>query len=143
MKKRVISFLLAVVTVLGVSGLASAVETRASENLESYYVGISAKGNKKMAVSVSIDGVGEQDKIGIQEIEIEHKTSPEANWAYYDSLYGSADPDFYAYKARSYENVVYFDGVPGEIYRVTLTAYAKKGSKSDTGEVTSGSATCK
>lgn len=142
MKKRVISLLLAVATVLGVSGVAYAVEARSSYTLDDYYVALIAKGNGKMAVDVSVDGVGVQDKIGVQEISIDHKTSSSASWTYYDSLYGAAHPEFYVYGERSYEGEIYFDGVPGEIYRVTVTVYAKKGSKSDTGDVTSPSVTC-
>lgn len=143
MKKRVVSLLLTAATLLGVSGAAYAVEARASYTLDSYYVALVAKGNGKMAVDVSIDGVGVQDKIGVQEISIDYKASASDDWSYYDSLYGAAHPEFYVYGERSYEGEIFFDGVPGEIYRVTITAYAKSGSKWDTGYVTSGSATCK
>ena len=143
MKKKVISLFLMLAMLLGVSGAASAVEMRASRYLDDYYVSLIAKGNGQMAVVVSINGVGKQDKIGVREISIDHKTSANANWTYYDSLYGSDHPEFYLYDSRSYDEEIYFDGVPGEIYRVTITAYAKTGSGSDTGHVTSTSVTCK
>lgn len=145
MKKRVISLLLVVITLLINSGATYATDVagiHASHNLDDYYVALIAKGNGKMAVAVSINGVGTQDKIGVQEISIDHKTSANSNWTYYDSLYGAANPDFYVYGERSYDNEIYFDGVPGEIYRVTITAYAKAGSNWDTGYVTSLSAIC-
>lgn len=139
MKKRAISFLLVVASLFGVSGAAYAVEPRASYTLDSYYLALIAKDNGRMGVVVSINGVGVQDKIGVREISIDHKTRASADWTYYDSLYGADHPDFYAYDARSYDEEIYFNGVPGEIYRVTITAYAKKGDKSDTGHVAFGS----
>lgn len=142
MKKRMISLVLTVATLLGISGVACAVEPRASYTLDSYYVGLTAKGDGRMNAAVIVNGVGVTDKIGVQILYIEHKSSPDDSWKYYDSLYGVENPDFYVYGERSFVKDIYFDGVPGEIYRVTVTAYAKKGSLSDTGNVTSGSATC-
>lgn len=142
MKKRIISLVLTVATLLGISGVACAVEPRASYTLDSYYVTLRAKGDGKMSVGVIVNGVGVSDKIGVQEIFIEHKSNSNDSWSYYDSLFGAENPDFYAYEERSFVKDIYFDGVPGEIYRVTVYAYAKKGSLSDTGNVTSASATC-
>lgn len=143
MKKRAISLLLVMVTLLGATGVAAAVEARSSYNLSSYRVTLTAKGNGKMEISVSIRGVEEQDKIGVQEIEIEHKTSANGSWTHYDTLYGASHPEFYAYNALRYSKEITFDGEPGEIYQVTITAYAKKGSNSDTGEATSSAVTCR
>lgn len=142
MKKRVISLVLTVATLLGVSGAACAVEPYASHTLDDYYVVLTAKGDSKMNIGVIVNGVGEMDKIGVQMILIEYKTSPNDSWHYYDSLYGASNPDFYDYNARFYAEDIPFTGEAGDIYRVTVTAYAKKGSLSDTGNVTSGSATC-
>lgn len=142
MKKRMVSLVLTVATLLGISGVACAVEPRASYTLDSYYVGLTAEGDGEMNVSVIVNGVGVADKIGVQEIYIEHKTSPNGSWSYYDSLYGAENPDFYVYNDRLFAKDIPFNGIPGEIYRVTVYAYAKKGSLSDTGHVTSGSATC-
>lgn len=143
MKKRAVSLFLVIVTLMGISGAASAVEARSSNNLSSYRVTLTAKGNGQMGISVTIRGVEEQDKIGVQEIEIEHKTSANGSWTHYDTLYGASHPEFYAYNTRLYSKEITFDGEPGEIYQVTITAYAKKGSSSDTGEATSGAVTCR
>lgn len=143
MKRKTIVLFLVIATLLGVSGAAYAVEPRASHTLDSYYVTLSAKGDSKMRVGAIINGVGEQSKIGVQEVYIEYKTSPDDDWHYYDSLYGALNPDFYVYNERSYVGNIDFDGEVGNIYRVTITAYAKKGTQSDTGYVTSGSATCR
>lgn len=142
MKKRMISLVLTVATLLGISGVACAVEPRASYTLDDYYVTLNAKGDGRMNAAVIVNGVGVADKIGVQILYIEYKANPNDSWHYYDSLYGAENPDFYVYNERSYVDDISFDGIPGEIYRVTVTAYAKKGSLSDTGYVTSGSATC-
>lgn len=143
MRKKILSFFLSAIVLLGATGVAFAIEPRASQNLSSYYVKLSAAGNKQMLVSVDISGVGVQDKIGVQKIEIEYKASDNGDWEYYDTLYASTHPEFYSYESRSYMEDIYFDGKVGYIYRVTLTVYAQKGSTSDSKSITSFSATCK
>lgn len=143
MRKRALSFCLAAMMLLGTVGTAFAVEPRASYTLDSYYVGLSAEGEGKMLISPVVNGVGQQDKIGVQQVDIEYKTSANGTWEYYDSMYAAEYPEFYTYKDWSYLGDIYFDGVPGHYYRVTITAYAKKGTLSDTGYVTSPGVRCK
>lgn len=143
MKKRAVSLFLVMVTLLGSFGAAFAVEARSSNNLSSYRVTLTAKGNGQMEITATVVGVGVQDKIGVQGIKIEHKTSASGSWTHYDTLYGASHPEFYANNKRSYDVKTTFDGEPGEIYQVTITAYAKKGSTSDTGEATSSAVTCR
>lgn len=143
MRKRALSFCLAAMMLLGTAGTAFAVEPRASYTLDDYYVGLTAEGEGVMTISVVVNGVGQQDKIGVRQIDIEYKTSANGTWEYYDSLYGAEYPEFYTYNERSYLNDIPFDGVPGHYYRVTITAYAKKGTLSDTGYVTSPGVRCK
>lgn len=143
MRKRALSFCLAVMMLLGTVGTAFAVEPRASYTLDDYYVGLTAEGGGVMSVTAVVNGVGEQDKIGVQQIDIEYKTSLNGEWEYYDSLYAAEYPELYAYGERTFMGGVDFDGVPGHYYRVTITAYAKKGTLSDTGYVTSPGVRCK
>lgn len=143
MKKRVLSFGLAVMLLLGAVQTAAAVEPRASYTLDSYSVSLSAAGGGVMSVTAVVNGVGEQDKIGVQQINIEYKTSIDDEWEYYDTLYAAAHPELYAYGERTFLGGIDFDGKVGHYYRVTITAYAKKGSLSDTGYVTSSGVRCK
>lgn len=143
MKKRVLSFCLVVMMLLGTVGTALAVEARASYTLDSYSVSLSAAGGGVMSVTAVVNGVGEQDKIGVRQIDIEYKTSLDGEWEYYDTLYAAAHPELYAYGERTFMGGVDFDGEVGHYYRVTITAYAKKGSLSDTGYVTSTGVRCK
>ena len=143
MRKKVISFFLATLVLLGIAGTVSAIELRASHNLQSYHVGLSAKGNGQMLITYDVNGVREQVKIGVQSIDIDYKKSADSEWAYYDTLFASTHPEFYAYNTSMHEGEIYFDGVPGAIYRVTIVAYAKDKDSSDTGYVTSPGITCK
>lgn len=141
MKKRAISFLLAVVMLLTLTGTAFAVAPRASDYLDSYMVVLRAMGNGTMEVSMSVEGVGIQDKIGVREVMIEKKIN--GVWTYQESLDSVDYPEFYAYNSRDYLGAVNFTGTPGVSYRVTLTVYARTGTGSDTGYVTSPVVVCK
>lgn len=143
MRKRALSFCLAVMVLLGTASAAYAVEARASHNLDDYSVSLSAKGNGVMSVTAVVNGVGEQDKIGVRQIDIEYKTSLDEEWKYYDSLYAAEYPELYTYGERTFMGGVDFDGEVGHYYRVTIAAYAKKGTLSDTGYVTSTGVRCK
>lgn len=113
---------------------------RASYYLDGYSVGLCADGNGQMAVAMTVDGVGVMDKIGVRELYIEQKIN--GVWEFYDSLDAAEHPEFYDYDSRDYIATTYFTGTPGVSYRVTLTAYAKKGTGSDTGYVTSPTVVC-
>lgn len=138
MKKRVVSFLL---VVLMMACTAVPAFARASDYLDDYYVDLYASGNNKMSVAVVVNGVGVLDKIGITRINIEQKVN--GKWTYYDTLDSVDHPEFYVYDSRSYLNIIPFEGTPGVSYRVTVLVAAIRGSGSDTGYISSMSATCK
>ena len=143
MRKRMLPIFLAVIFLLGTAGTVYAVEQRASHNLSSYYVVLSAAGDGKMLVSMDVTGVGVQDKIGVQQIEIEYKTSLDGDWEYYDTMYASTHPEFYAHESRFYTKDIPFAGKAGYIYKVTVTVYAQKGETSDSKSIPSTAVTCK
>lgn len=153
MKKRIISFAMSVALLFSLSTTAFAndnledVDTatifavaRASQYLDGYSVGIEARGNGTIAVAMNVDGVGVMEKIGVREVEIDHKVN--GVWRYYDSLYASEHPEFYNYNSRDYVGTTYFQGTPGVSYRVTLTVYARNSNGSDTGYITSYTVVC-
>lgn len=153
--KKVLSLVIAMCMFFSLSSTAFAVDVgkseaeptavanvlRASYYLDGYSVGLGAKGSGLMAVAMTVDGVGVMDKIGVREIYIEQKI--DGVWKFYDSLDGAEHPEFYDYNSRDYIGTTYFTGTPGVTYRVTLTAYAKKGTGSDTGYITSPTVVCK
>lgn len=145
MKKIFVCFVLSLVLVVSVFPVMAVepdddISPQASLYLERYSTGLSALGNEQMLIRVSIAGVGTQDKIGIQRIDIDQLVN--GKWIYYDTMYGLEHPEFYTYDALDYVNEIYFNGTHGTTYRVTVKAYAKKGNGSDTGFVTSNSCVC-
>lgn len=143
MKKRVFSlvfaFILAIAAVSAVNG--EEIVPFASAYLDAYGVSLGAKGNGKMGVGMTVDGVGIQDRIGVLEIDIDEKIN--GVWHDYDEQYSAENPDFMESNSREYVGSYYFYGTPGRQYRVTITAYARKDGGSDTGTVTSPVVTCR
>lgn len=114
---------------------------RSSSYLDSYSVGIDARGKWHYCVTMTVDGKGKMEKIGVIEVEIEQKVN--GNWRYYDSQYGAEHPEFYDYNTWDYVGTTYFQGTPGVSYRVTLTVYARNSKGSDTGYITSYTVVCR
>ena len=144
MLKRFSTLLLALFFVFSATMISAASEAtpfRASHYLERYTVVLSAKGNGRMLVSMIVDGVGIQDKIGVSKIDIDEKV--DGKWHYYDTLYAVDHPEFYDYDTRDYLGDVSFYGTPGNSYRVTLLVYAGKDGGWDTGDITSYTVECK
>lgn len=155
MKKRVFSILMLMVMLFStvvtayaadVNNVESAIMAQATMSpdaslyLDSYSVALGPKGNGIMTISMTVNGVGIMDKIGARELFIEKNVN--GAWQYYLTLDGATYPEFYNYNSRSYVGSTTFTGTPGVSYRVTLTAYAKKGTGSDTGYVTSPAVVC-
>ena len=114
---------------------------RASYYLDEYSIAFDADGNGTMCVSVLVEGVGTQDKIGIFYIDIEEKIGN--RWSYVDTLDAADNPYFYEYDSDVYMDDVYFEGTPGVEYRVTVCVYAGKNGGSDTRTITSESCVCR
>ena len=153
MKKRVVSLIMTIAVLLSLNMTAFAAEypeepdvamwavARSSAYLDGYSVSIEARGNGEIAVAMTVDGKGVMEKIGVREVEIDHKVN--GVWKYYDSLYASEHPEFYNYNSRDYVGTTYFQGTPGVSYRVTLTVYARNSNGSDTGYITSYTVVCR
>lgn len=144
MLKRLSALLLVVFFIFSATMISAAdniAPLRASYYLDGYTVVLSAKGNGRMLVSMIVDGVGIQDKIGVSKIDIDEKV--DGKWHYYDTLYAVDHPEFYDYNTRDYLGDVSFYGTPGNSYRVTLLVYAEKDGGWDTGDITSYTVECK
>ena len=142
MKKRMVSALL----ILGLLfSMTTAVygAVNASDYLEQYSVGLVAKGNGRMAYPVTVDGVTKMDKIGLMTVIIDEKNTSNGTWHEYEVYYGMDDPDtYYDYDSYDYFHTLYFNGVPGRYYRVTLLVYAGDSTGCDTGWITSATVRC-
>ena len=144
MLKRFSVLLLALIFTFGatmVSAAGKITPLRASQYLQRYTVVLSSKGDGRMLVTMVVDGVGVQDKIGVSKIDIDEKVN--GKWQYYDTLYAVDHPEFYDYNTRDYLGDVSFYGTPGNSYRVTLLVYAGKDGGWDTGDITSYTVECK
>lgn len=93
-----------------------------------------------MVASVSIDGVGVQDKIGILRVDIYKKVNN--SWDLHDTMDAVDHPEFYAYNSRDYLGDVEFYGTPGVTYYVTITVVAFKDGGGDTGRISSPAVVC-
>ena len=117
------------------------IEPQASSYLSSYSVDLLAIGNGQMAVEMDVNAVGYMTKLGVQELYIEQKIN--GVWQEYDTVYGIYHSDFYAYNDYTYLGEYIFTGTAGVQYRVTMTAYARNSSGSDTGFAYTGAVTCR
>lgn len=145
MKRRLTSIFLVTIMVLSLGTTVWAADSEivpyASDYLDGCSVGLNSPSVGRMEVNVTVDAVGIADKVGIMEIYVEQKVG--SDWYFYKSLDSVDHPEFYEYNSRDYINSIYFDAASGYTYRVTITAYARKGSGSDTLDLTSYSCRCK
>lgn len=145
MRKRLISAFLAIITIFSLNSAVWAAEAEivpyASDYLDGCSVGLNSPSIGRMEVNVTVDAVGIADVVGIIEIYVERKI--DNKWKFYKSLDSVDHPEFYDYNSRDYLATIYFDAESGYTYRVTITAYAEKGSGSDTLDLTSYSCKCK
>lgn len=144
MKTRITSLAFALLLILSLGSNAFAndsdVVPYSSLYLDGCIVALRANGDGEMAVDVVVDSVGKADKVGIREIYVEELKN--GKWYFYESLDSVDHPEFYEYNSYCYVNTIKFDGVPGRYYRVTITAYAKKGNGSDTLDHTTNKTLC-
>lgn len=145
MKKRLFSIFCIVVAIFNLCGTSLATDTgimpQASDYLDGCSLRLRSTSGGRMAVDITVDAVGIADIVGVREIYIERQEG--TKWKFYDSMDSVEHPEFYDYDSRDYLATIYFDGVPGDTYRVTITAYAKKGAGSDTLDFTSYAVLCR
>lgn len=147
MKTRIISVLLAVIMLFGITSASAAyvptpeINPQASLQLSAYSITLEALGDGEMYIDFTVDGTTVMDKIGIFSLVIEERT-PGGAWDDFDILYGYTHPEFYMYNSVGYLGEYYFDGTVGNDYRATIVVYAEDSRGCDTGELTSVIARC-
>ena len=140
MKKRLVSLAFALIMIVSVTGVAFAT-TRASEYLAGYSISLEAKGDGEMGIFFDVTGTGRMTKIGAQALYIDEYVN--GSWEPYLTMTAAENDNFYGSNTASHSGFAYFTGTPGVKYRVTLKAYARNSSGSDTGTGTSLSVTCR
>ena len=147
MKKKIISLLLAVFMLIGITSVSAAyipepeINPQASLQLSAYSITLEPLGNGEMYIDFTVLGTDVMDKIGIFSLVIEERT-PGGAWDDFDILYGYTHPEFYHYNSAGYLGDYCFDGTVGMQYRATIVVYAEDSRGCDTGELTSVIATC-
>ena len=143
MRKRVLALVFALIFVVTSVGAINVEEVTpyASAYLDGYGVSLVAKGNGKMNVTMTVDGVTTMDRIGVLCVDIDEKRN--GVWYDFDEQYSDDNSYFVISDSYDYADDYSFYGTPGYQYRVTITAYARKDGGSDTGYVTSPVVTCK
>lgn len=147
MKTRIISVLLAVIMLFGITSASAAyvptpeINPQASLQLSAYSITLMPLGNGEMYIDFTVDGTTVMDKIGIFSLVIEERT-PGGAWNDIEILYGYNHPEFYQYNTAGYLGDYCFDGTVGNDYRATIVVYAEDSRGRDTGELTSVIARC-
>lgn len=138
MRKRVLSFLTAVMLAVSVCAVyAAAAETRASLTLSSYLVD-AMPGDNPGEIVIPYDVCANQtaDLVGVSLIKIY-----KSNGTLVDTITGTEDNGLLRASAiRHRSEYVYSGCVSGTSYYAAVTVYAKIGSNSDTGKVVTNSA---
>lgn len=145
MKKRIFSFLLvfALLGSLTCSFAAGPEELQpyASDYLDSYTVGVTAKGGGKMSVTFLVYGARTMDKIGAQKIVVEEWDGE--SWTNFAEYTASGNSNFLTTQASEHGASFTFYGIPGLQYRATLYSYAERNGVFDMGTSTSSPETCR
>lgn len=93
--------------------------TRASEQIRSYSISVTANRGGEIAIEVSVSALGLMKQIGVEEIRIyENGTRLVENLSKDDSGMSKKS-------ATSYANTIFFDGESGTQYRVEVTVFAE------------------
>jgi hypothetical protein len=126
---RVTAFLLVLVFVCPVN--ANAVESRASNYLDSYGAYIYPAGWYKVQVWFDISGVATMDEIGTLSIRLYESTDNE-NWTWVTTFNYSDYPDMLAYDDYHHAGHVEYQGAIGKYYKAYVCVWAGKDGEGDT-----------
>lgn len=113
----------------------------ASAYLSDYSIAFGARDNCRMVITMDVNAPRVMNRIGCMMLIIENKI--DGTWYECDTLVSADYPEFYMYNTASYFHSIDYYGEPGVQYRVTMVAYARDNTGSDTGEVTSYVVTCR
>ena len=155
MKKRLLAFLMASLMMTSISTATNAnianpsisperwstVAPHASSYLDDYSIAFGARDNCRMVITMDVNAPRTMDRIGCMTLTIENKI--DGKWYECDTLVSADYPEFIATNTASYFHSINYYGTAGVQYRVTMLAYARDSSGSDTGKVTSYVVTCR
>lgn len=93
--------------------------TRASEQIRSHSITVTANRDGEIAIEVSVSALGLMKQIGVEEILIYE------NGTRLVESFDKDDSGMSKKRATSYANTIYFDGESGTQYRVEVTVFAE------------------
>lgn len=140
MKKYFMVLVVGLLIIWGLSGLASAHDTRASDYIVSCSISLTPLGDGDMLASFTVQATGLMDEVGAREILIEKKVN--GQWVEHTTLSHKDYPGFIAKNARVCNKSQSFEGIVGMQFQATLTAYAVDDTGSDTSFATSSAKIC-
>lgn len=106
----------------------SASITRASAYISCYEMDVLPAGSGRLAIEFSIEGTGTMSAIGARSISVYRQ---EDNKWIYDGGFDRNDYGMVDTNTGKHGNTMYYYGVPGTKYKVTVTLFAEKGTGSD------------
>lgn len=116
MFRRMVGLILMSSFLLATSAFAA---TRASEQIRSHSISVTANGGGEIAIEVSVSALGLMNQIGVEEIRIyENETQLVES-------FNKDDPGMSKENATFYANTIFFDGKSGTKYRVEVTIFAE------------------
>lgn len=102
---------------------ATAVAPRASNQIGSYDIIVTPQGRGKISIDFSVDGVGSMRNIGASKIVV-YQSQGSSTWRTV-KVFDKFDSGMTKSDINKYGSTVYFSGVSGEDYRVTVTIFAE------------------
>lgn len=126
---RLIAIILVVVLLCPIEALA--VESRASDYLNSYTAYIYPAGWGKVQVWFSVNGTGDMDEIGALEIQIFESTDNE-NWYWVETFMYPDDEGMLGFNNYYHDGYVEYRGTIGRYYKAYVCVWAGKDGNGDT-----------
>lgn len=114
--RRMMALILMFSLLLATSAFAA---TRASEQIRSHSITVTANKGGEIAIEVSVTGIGLMNQIGIEEILIYE------NGTRLVKSFNKDDSGMFKRNATSYSNSIYFNGETGTEYWVEVTVFAE------------------
>lgn len=118
-RTRFAAVLLALVCLLSIPAYAVA---RASDQIDIWYMDVLTPGNGRLAIEFSVYGTGRMKSIGAEKISVYEEWG--SSWMPV-AVYKSSDSGMSASNTYYYGNTIYYSGIAGTRYKVTVTVFAE------------------
>lgn len=128
---KIVALFLVIALILPINVIATTVEPRASDYLNSYNTYIYPSSFGKIQVWFSVTGVTYMDEIGTLSIRI-YESKDNITWTWVDTFSNGDTPSMLDYNDYYYSNYVEYRGVIGRYYKAYVCIWAGKDGDGDT-----------